>query len=98
MADSRPEENANAPMGNIESPNCSIRERNAVLLDGSTPSFSMDMCRTGRCRRRLSLSFRMGMDTHRRMSVYASALGLDSSIALVRMGVHRSFRATEEPP
>ena len=85
-------------MGNIESPNCSIRERNAVLLDASTLSFSMDMCRTGRCRRCLPLSFRMGVDTHRRMSVNASALGFETSITLVRVGVHRAFRATEESP
>src|SRR6185295_7100148 len=98
MADSRPEEKANAPMGNIESPNCSIRERNAALLDASTSSFAMVMRGTGRCRRCLSLSSRVGMDTHRGMSVYASALGLDASITLVRVGVHRSFRATEEPP
>ena len=58
----------------------------------------MIMRRTGRCRLRLSLGFRMGVDTHRRMSVYAFAVGLDTSITLVRVGVHRSFRATEEPP
>ena len=72
--------------------------RNAALPDASTPSFAMVMRGTGRCRRCLSLSARVGMDTRRWMSVYASALGLDIGITLVRVGVHWSFRATEKPP
>ena len=97
MADSKPEENANAPMGNIKSPNCSIRDRNAALLGAST-SFVMVMRGTGRCRRCLCMRFRVQVDTLGRMSVYASTRRLDISITFVCVGVHRSFRATEQPP
>src|SRR5579872_2726149 len=98
MADSKPEENANAPMGNIESPNCSIRERNAALPDASAPSFMMVMRGTGRCLRCLSMRFRVCVDTPGRVSVYVPVRWFDISVTLVRVRMHGSFRATEQPP
>ena len=67
------------------------RRLDAIILDGHAQNRPLPAMFVPEC-------LRMGMDTRRRMSVNASALGLETSITLVRVGVHRSFRATEEPP
>src|SRR5205807_5298451 len=98
MADSKPQENENPPMGNIESPNCSIRASNAVLLGASTLSSPLVVRETGLGRRSMcmSIGLRMLMEAHWRASVHPSRLDVGRGIALVRVRVHWTFRRSEE--
>ena len=100
IADSKPQENENPPMGNIESPNCSMRARNAALsgcsdlsspmVDSPKPVLPAILLNEHR-----SPEWLMG--AHRWASVHASGFGFDGRIALVRMRMHRTLGAAEKP-
>ena len=62
-------------------------------------SFSMVVRGSGSCRRYSWMSIGSGMrvGAHRRASVRAPRFAIDHGIALMRVRVHRTFRAAEKP-